>query len=351
MLRRALVVAVCGVVAGCTPSIRRCAEGCPEGSSCHEASGLCVESVAADAGHDAGSDAGVVDAGVDAGSVDASVDAGDVDSGVDDGGTDAGCDIATNSGCPANLRCGLFRADSDAGLERDGRLECMPRGSQGNGDACSFTRTTGGSVDDCDSTLLCAAFSGDGCRKTCALDNPNCAAGLECSLYDFGPGVINLGLCIPMCDPVSQKLLSNGSTCGSGRGCYGRPQGAGFCSRELAPGNVHGTVLTGIPYLNACAAGAAPFNFDAGSVCTALCRPAEVHAGQTVNAGGIPPYTCASRGAPNAACRFWAFYAPELVGTPGLNDYGYCSDPAFEDVPPCTALDAGDHLSYGCGPL
>lgn len=311
-----VVIAVCGAFA-CGPRIRRCTEGCPQESTCDAASGFCVRSTP---------DAGVTDSGVDAGRTDAGV-------------IDAGCDIFGNGGCSSNERCGV--AIFDAGT---GALTCLPPGAKGEGDSCAFSSSSGRTTDDCEGTLVCASING--CRTACD-DNHACAAGFECLRFDFGLASL-IGGCVPKCDPVSQRLINDGGVCGPGLECAGYPETGGLCIAERNPANAHGA--TAPNYLNGCAAGAMPMTFDGGRVCAALCRPAEVHSGQTANAGGLSPNTCASRGAANATCRFWNLYRPDLVGTLGLSDWGYCSDPAFEQLPACTALDAGDHLNYGCGP-
>ncbi|MFT3710918.1 MAG: hypothetical protein QM817_25105 [Archangium sp.] len=238
----------------------------------------------------------------------------------------------------------MLRLDAGGGPSV-GANACLPRGPKGNGDPCAFSASADGLTDDCDGTFMCAAA--DGCRKMCD-ENHGCIPGFTCVLYDFGLSP-TIGACVPKCDPVSQLLLSNGATCGANRECIGYPDMDSICAGEPYPANVHGTPAP--VAANGCAAGAMPMTFDGGRICVALCRPAEVHSGQTGDAGGIPPFTCASRGAPNASCRFWNVYQPGLVGTPGLNSWGYCSDPAFEQLPLCASLDAGDHLTYGCGPL
>lgn len=305
MVWRAVVVAAVLGLLSCGPKIRRCSEGCPQDSVCDVPTGFCVRSLA------------------DAGGSDASTD------------FDAGCDVFNNVGCAANERCGVVLSAA---------LTCVSPGSKSVGDPCAFSTSAGRASDDCNATLVCA--SGNGCRPAC--DGLHaCPVGFECIFHDFGLARA-IGACVPKCDPVSQLQIADSTTCKAGLACVGYPETGGRCVAERDPANVHGASAPA--YLNGCAAGTMAMAFDGGSICTALCRPAEVHSGQTANAGGVAPYTCASRGAPNATCRFWNAYRPELVGTPGLNEWGYCSDPAFEQLPPCTALDAGEHLNYGCGP-
>ena len=305
-----------------------------------------------------GSDGG---ANTDAGATDAgATDAGNTDAGPVDGGSDAGveCNPVANTGCPSSMKCAVVKTSIDGGegsLVPFNFVTCMPAGEGASGDPCVFDVDAGLSgaavTDSCDVRLTCAG--GDGCRKMCNGDGTGCGSASVCVQYFGQPeGGSVAGACVPTCDVVTQVLIGTGATCGANRGCYGSPfsSSAATCARDL--GAPHGT-SPAVPYLNACAAGVVLIHgSDGGWVCAAACRPAPTWLGNDADAGGVAPYSCASRGAPLAECHYWWEQEdPNQPSTPGTENWGFCSDPAsMGEVPRCASLDAGDFGNTGCAP-
>lgn len=281
------------------------------------------------------------------------------DAGAFDAGTDAGveCDPVANTGCPVSMKCALARTFIDGGPGTQVAFHfptCVPAGGGASGDPCTFEVDAGlggaAVTDSCEARLTCAGA--DGCRRLCDADGGGCASGATCIQYFGQPGGGSLaGACLPTCDVVTQLLDSNGATCGTGRGCFASPvfPGPATCQRSL--GQAHGTYPMPA-FLNACAAGAVLVRADNGDlVCASTCRPAPTSVGDTADAGGVAPYSCAARGAPDAECHYWWEAEPTHQSTPRSSNWGFCSDPSFMgSVPRCTTLDAGQHGTVGCAP-
>ncbi len=208
-----------------------------------------------------------------------------------------------------------------------------------------------------------------------------CAAGSVCQQFitESGPST----MCVLSCDPVTQMRSDGAAACGSAdplnpdMGCYGT-NGVYSCTRAQSEPKKHGDLAadqsTGSVYLNACSPGSQPL-FVAGPpgsavLCTAFCQPAPTFAGMTSNAGGIAPYRCSDRGAPEGTeCRYLSVF--ESSESPVNNAIGVCYEPSRytydndlnPSTPPVPALRCAelafedtngngiaDYIEEGCGP-
>jgi hypothetical protein len=280
-------------------------------------------------------DAGIVDAGaVDAGLADAGPgEAGPGDAGIEDMNVaDLGglrCSPIDHAACAPDERCAWVVTSTDLA---QGTLRCVPAGRVVDGGACTVGpdgEATG--YDDCARGLHC--LSGV-CKRVCDPSTPSSCGDDLCVIYAglFVPtrgGTSIAGLCSETCDPVTQLRL-DGSACGPGRGCFGSLSDGAFACAAAYSTRVHGDAIEGPLYVNACAAGFIPLfsSLDrTTTLCTALCRPVETHAGAPGGAAGVPPHACPDRGAgsPPNDCVFAATFAADPTDS-RLTGIGVCFD-------------------------
>lgn len=280
---------------------------------------------------------------------------GAVGGGSTDGGTDAGsrCDAVLQTGCPTAQRCLLDTFD--------GGSNCVSPGTAAIDDPCT-------SDEQCNGNAICWRPT---CRPLCNDSTQKCPPNSAC----FPVGVGSIGVCLPTCDPVTLVRLSDGAAnCGStsSAGCYAQPTvdaGIAFaCAAAPANAPAHGEPArlgsTGQPFANGCRPGAFPFfvarTGSATTVCTATCRPKPTSTASSLDAGGLEPYSCSMRGAPNAECRYLDFWLPMSTRT----NYGVCYDyqnftwdhdgntnTAPVPTPSCRTLPPADAGAWGCLPL
>jgi hypothetical protein len=295
----------------------------------------------------------------------------------------AACNPALQTGCPPGDKCTWLRTTSSA-MSHTGAMACTPAGHVAEGGTCHYGAdgaATG--YDDCQAGLVCradrstAAASGS-CARIC--DNTRLTSCAPSDLWAcrdhggfFDPLVTpNAGLCDPQCDPLTQVRLTDGAAaCGSpdpanpNLGCYGAPSAAAgvptvFSCARAALGDMTSDVVIPAPYVNGCAPGYLPLLAAASgsidTICVALCRPADTTLESHPTPGGIPPSTCAVRGAGGThECRhWWALEHPRAATSTWSNGLGFCVDytrytfpiggnPATP-VPSCTAVSATSHV-------
>ncbi|MCE9572735.1 MAG: hypothetical protein K8W52_06220 [Deltaproteobacteria bacterium] len=306
-------------------------------------------------------------AAIDAADVDAAA-VSDAPSAVDaatDGQPDANlgaCNVANQAACGTGLMCSPARPAGTQTVDP----HCVAAGSLAAGAACTAWGITDPATsfehDTCAPGLFCQSGT---CQPLCVAPNGTCPSNMTCSLYAGLASDNSVGLCTPMCDPVSQvRLTDNAAKCGSvqtppERECVGTPDGPFLCAGTIAGHDtfVQGTSVAPPIYLNSCAAGFAPIFTDPATSgnarCTAFCRPASTSSAMTGNAKGVvgSGFTCPNRNANSAECRFVWSYQSNIGVSPHFDNVGVCFDFALYGAPSCTTLTAtADLRDNGCVP-
>jgi hypothetical protein len=158
------------------------------------------------------------------------------DSGDEETGDDKTCN-PLDPACPEGEKCQPFA---------DGTAACTSAPNPGGaaGDRCAIDRNT--EIDNCQPGLFCwgAPQSSSGtCVALCDEDGPYCAEPwLGCGLpwYDA-----KIGLCLPLCDPLTQD-------CVEGTGCYGGGGGTFLCYPSAQQGGAYASACTQV---NECSPG------------------------------------------------------------------------------------------------
>lgn len=328
---------------------------------------------------------------------------------VTDSSTDSGGDVCNplaNTGCPTGEKCSWI-IDTFNGNDAIGHIGCVADGGKKVGEACMIG--TGGRMatgaDNCAAGLYC---NGGVCKQVCdpAGGAPQCGENFACARYTntFGNKgeTAKAGVCDPTCDPLNNKLDSNGAeNCGGDLvdddmdamtpsvprfGCYGIWDEGGASRWSCAgAGNKaakHDFELGDRVFINSCAPGYAPvLNKGNGSmvaICSALCNPGTVHIGNVTQKGGVQrpgnidpiAATCPARGATAPAVDCVHGFIFEISTGGGLtptkySKLGVCMEwPRYNNsmaMPPgpfkvCSQLAKGtsaadsDALGQGCMP-
>jgi hypothetical protein len=202
-----------------------------------------------------------------------------------DAGPTAACNPVNQTGCAAGERCTSVTYQVMPDLRR--RTECVADGTVDEGGACTEGMPgadTG--FDDCKAGLYCV---NDVCTNICTQnDSATCPESFSCVTYeatfdDFGADK-SIGLCAPVCDPVTQDCAVES------QGCFVRlDAGAGTCagvSEEAAmkhQGDICYGPEMGMCYLNGCDKGYQAIlleNADSNeAVCSAFCTPGDTYVG------------------------------------------------------------------------
>jgi hypothetical protein len=147
-----------------------------------------------------------------------------------------------------------------------------------------------------------------------------------------------LGVCEPLCNPVSQVRLTDGAAnCGAtiltpqpNRGCYANGTVDGGAIFACAPAGMggHGVRAQSFgntAFINGCAPGFLPIfpEPDGGPrvLCAATCTAKPTSVASPQDAGGVAPFSCAARGALLAECRYFRW-----VGGSTSEPWGVCFD-------------------------
>lgn len=276
------------------------------------------------------------------------------------------CDPLTHAGCNADQRCTWVALSDTAG-----ELRCVPDGTVAEGAACTVGPNGPGGYDDCARGLVCTSGL---CRTACALAGTSGCRATEACLPFIGvfePDTY--GACVETCDPISQER-PDGSSCGTGRGCYvifGPTETLMVCAPV---GTVAiGADITGTTFANSCVPGAVPTPrpTGTGNYCTAFCTPVETSTAATGSPGGVAPHSCGDVGQASSECLFAWLRSPNPTPDPRLDHFGYCFDRAGWQIdtdgdgtrdapwPSCTTLAPTDtdadgvaeNVELGCGPL
>ena len=184
------------------------------------------------------------DLGTDAGPSD--VDLGSPDSGTMGSMCPAGeCDYGSNTGCPAGQACYLGTG---------GAPVCLSAGTAGMGETCLVQ-------GDCVGGMVCLGSGDSGAchRICCGGDDSVCGAGSSCGAIQ---GIVGVGGCTLVCDPVAQ------SGCAAGEACYSLASGP----QCAPPGTgIQGTTCT---YQDDCSMGFGCVGDSAtGYLCAEYCDP------------------------------------------------------------------------------
>jgi hypothetical protein len=274
------------------------------------------------------------------------------------GGSSGPCDPMAadgEQGCASGEKCAWTRTSTTRG-----ELACVPVGSVGIDENCTFDNTTpnGATYDDCDVGLACDGFR---CKTVCGYEGTSdtCESGFACvrieNLFADVDERASLGVCLETCDPLTQTRIVNGtpSTCGINRGCYvvmQRPdETIAACANAGTPG--HNQLLTPPVYSNSCAPGHYGRRVQVGGQdfeCAAFCKPADVYMGVNDGGGTRPNYeggdprspnwlsqpaTCESVAGPSArpdvagtgeSCRYYGFMESHNHVTRFSNTLGVC---------------------------
>lgn len=302
------------------------------------------------------------------------------------------CNIKTNTGCDAGERCGWVRLQSTETLAK-GKAACVPVGNVAEEGQCTWGatgETTG--FDNCAAGLYCLAdanVSGSmgRCKKLCDTavadscgEFGNCINYID-QLELVGQDTAVAGLCNPTCNPLTQKLDTNGADrCGDGTvapadpilGCYGFASDDANPSKFSCAGAGTREIDSVFPgdetFLNICKPGAIALYLDGpGSMnvrCQAFCDPVNTNSSAATNAGGMSPYSCGDLGHAGAfECRYlWFFEGANTPVTANSDAYGLCwnysvfqydtNNDGMPDAPwpSCTTMTALGADGMGTGP-
>ena len=293
-------------------------------------------------------------------------------------------------GCAVGQKCTWITIQDTP--ESVGKIGCVPDGSVDPAGECTIGapgETTG--FDNCKAGNICV---GGTCKDVCGFGggaNEACANGQACTRYSDlwanGEDDPLYGACNPTCNPVTQ-MRSDGTTCGTGQGCYLLVSSTTSTAVCAGAGTVEaGTTITGQAFANSCVPGAQPRRangMDNTVECGGLCEPKDVFvtnpddadSGATPGAkpanlvtnaaaeGGAAPNNCNTKwgaGLPSdsnngESCRYW--WARESFDelSPFSNTVGWCfkhvrfefdsdGDQTPESpFPRCAALSSGDKV-------
>jgi hypothetical protein len=218
-----------------------------------------------------------------------------------DGGDVQLCNAQAQTGCQAGEKCTWIVDQVDPTFL--GHIGCVPDGAIATGGACLQPGATNGPVpgpngfDDCAAGNIC--ISGE-CKVVCDLalvgDEQGCDAVHACSGYSDTFDVSNTllyGACDPGCDPLTQRLLADGTeACGStdpanpNKGCYSsNGDFARFSCADVLDISKIDRIEPfkdnrGRFFLNSCAPGFMPFFVESDDVeevrCTGSCAALEI---------------------------------------------------------------------------
>ena len=307
-----------------------------------------------------------------------------------DGGTGAACDPRLQTGCDPGEKCGSVVTEVSGG-GRALLAGCVPNGSVAPGEACTAIDAD---ADELGAGDPCAAQDADGggaldqgyechsgtCHEVCAGGaSESCDSGAQerCDLFaSIFPELSNTGVCLPECDPVTQRQLADPeASCRAGEGCYlnlltlgsvclPAPAAAAEATQDLpciGPGVEDGSSC----FLNGCAVGHSPLVLDdndsstpAALRCAFYCNPGDTHTGAPENRHGDPAgITCAATfpseenrpDGPGAShdCRFvqTAHPRPQVPA-----NIGFCVDPTIWGNCTLCDLSSVDAFLETCGP-
>lgn len=258
-----------------------------------------------------GVDSGVGDAGAgDAGATDANLDAGPV-----------ACDPLTSTPCGTGERCAWVREAAG------GHLDCVADGTVASGGACTIGTDGSTGPDDCARGLFCL---GGACVAVCdSTLATSCAPSGSCQLYSDTLSA-TVGVCQPRCNPLTQ-LLTDGSSCPSGQGCYEEPGASGGAPHFVCAhaGTAPIGPYTGTPFVNSCVPGAHLLRAPNGTdfECVPYCTPVTTSSTAPAGLNGMSPHSCVDQGG-NATdeCLFNWFLGGVDPSNNIQNEIGTCFD-------------------------
>jgi hypothetical protein len=280
------------------------------------------------------------------------------------------CDPVANTGCPDGQKCTWIVLDQNF---ETGTLGCAALDpSPVDTDAtCQYkNQGTGGTVlavDNCKGGDICDLFTGT-CTAICDSTSATaCDQYHSCGLIEgiFSGTTPQYGWCDSLCDPVTQKKLSDAgevAACGDGLACYwdgpaftcagvpttvtDAPTMYGDQEQTLSPtGSTQG-------YPNGCQPGYQRSPIAHGTmgdydICTASCTPAPTYTGNTAQSEGVSPHSCATgeQTFPNPNpqpedCLYWSGLTSDAARQHTWKDYGFCYDYGQHGDVSCTTAPA-----------